>query len=231
MAKTKYHRRFYEDQEMNIYVEYKITSSLGPNENDRYSQKIHGRIYEENDNGEEIGVVGKIFAVKLLIGNGLNDGWNPEAVFDTEEYTYELGKLIYDYKASEFNQKVREFYKDSLVSSGVLILQDIEILPNYRGKDIGAYAIKDLFNNFSQDTALFVTDIYPNQFADGIPKDEWYQTMRYDRFNTDFDKSFHKLNDYFHKMGFESIPGIGRKLVFINCENQNDKFDAINFDS
>jgi len=227
MEQIAKHSKRFEDQEMNLEIQYSFRSSLGSVENYRYCQEITGKILDTDEAGEPIAEVGSIHAYKLLIGLARNEGWEPEAVFDTENQLEKLGKKIYDFAKDDWHQAINDHFSDDAFESDVFFITQIEILPRYRGLDIGAHAIKDICNNFSESCSFVVLDCFPPQFLEGRIEDESFEKMEYYKFTNDKETAYYKLLAYFQKIGFELIPGLSPTLMFLSTLHQNEKFDQI----
>ena len=83
-------------------------------------------------------------------------------------------------------------------SMDLLIVYGLEILPQYRGSEIGKYAIGDLYNIFTCGCGLMTTIIYPSQLKTrvtciGENDYEWYNYMEYKTMEADDEKSMYKL--------------------------------------
>ena len=66
--------------------------------------------------------------------------------------------------------------------------------------------------------------------AKGLSGKEIAEKMDYSKFSQDFNTAFNKLLAYFQELGFEQIPKISRKLVFMNLGNRYEKLEAIELD-
>jgi hypothetical protein len=232
MAKRKSYPRRYLDKldiSENLHIDYNISSSLGIEANERFSRKIEGSIFSHTyGNGDPV-IIGKMEAIKVFAQSAIVHGYGAEGAFDKDDYLLDIGQAIYDFGSNMFNDKIMKGLDNDITGDDVLIINDLEILPKYRRLDISAFAIKDLHNLFSQNVGLMVVDIYPNQFSEKIP-DDWTRRMMLDKFSQDFDTSFEKLQKLFTKIGFASLPGIARKLMFMCPELRNNNFDSINLD-
>lgn len=210
-------------------INYKIHSSLGCIENSRYNQEIIGEINYIDEDSNIIEKAGEITANKLLLGVGIDNGWDAHSIFDNEGHLFEIGESIYDFSENDWQESINEYYHYDIHGLDVLILSRIEILPKYRSNSIAKYAIKDLYNNFSSNAGLFVLKCFPIQFEAGIleKRNEWQMAMDYDKMEKDIEKATYKLLAFYKQLGFELIPAVGDELMFINTAVKNKKFDEI----
>jgi GNAT superfamily N-acetyltransferase len=139
-----------------------------------------------------------------------------------------VGEIVYDFEENDFVQPIRDFY-DDLWENDILILNRIEIFPEYRGMGIGKHLIKDLYNNFIQGCALFVLKCFPLQAEAGTldRHKEHAIKMGYLDFEKDKAKSFKKLHSYYKSIGFLNIPSISKEYMFMNPIVKNKKFQSI----
>ncbi|MEO6232109.1 MAG: hypothetical protein ABJB11_23740 [Ferruginibacter sp.] len=218
-----------------VYIQYTIESSFMPAQASRYKQQINGVMYySPNMNEPEKSVeIGKITAEKLLLGQAGENGYPGAAVFDADALVMEIGEAIYDFEKDDFSEATDEHFDTTFMD--LLIVSRLEILPQYRGNDIGKYAIKDLYNNFIGGCGLVALKCFPLQLESRIleidpttPK--WNKNMQYDNLETDEEKSNYKLLAYYTSMGFKYIPELSESLLFLTPAIVNRTFDKIKLD-
>lgn len=145
-----------------LTIKYSFESSLGATENCRYKQSVLGRIPLQDEADNDLEEIGRFYLAPLLFGLGMNQGRDHFSNFDTEEYLMELGRAVWDFKADGFKKPLLEFFEHDLIESDVLFTHTVEILPAYRGMQIGEHAMKDAANNFEHGCSLIVTDCHCN---------------------------------------------------------------------
>ncbi len=218
-----------------VFIQYSIESAFLPVEASRYLQQINGVIFyspdmENADKGVEIG---KIKAEKLLLGEAGNNGYRGFDVFDSDALVKEIGDAIYDFEKDDFAEAMHEHLEISFMD--LLIVSRLEILPQYRGNDIGKYAIKDLYNNFIGSCGLLTLKFFPLQLESRAREQDpttpkWTKDMQYDSMETDEEKSNYQLLAYYTSMGFKYIPEISDSLLFLNPAIINRRFNKIQLD-
>ncbi len=221
----------YED----IDIRYTIQSSMAPSEGYRYRQQINGVMLYFNDakDPEKSIEIGKIEAHKLLLGEAANAGYSALAVFDAHHVILDIGETIYDFEKNDFSDAIYDHFE--VPSMDLLIVYGLEILPQYRGSEIGKYAIRDLYNNFISGCGLMTIIIYPSQLETRVPgigesDYEWYNDMGYKTMEADEEKSIYKLLGYYTSMGFKYIPEISEDLLFHTPAKINETFNKIKLD-
>jgi GNAT superfamily N-acetyltransferase len=216
-----------------VYIQYSIESSFAPSEASRYLQNINGTIYyspvmDDTENRVQIGI---IKAAKLLLGEAGDNGYSGNAVFDSDALAMETGEAIYDFEKDDFSEAA---YKHLTISFlDLLIVSRMEILPQYRGNDIGKYAIKDLYNNFIGGCGLLALKYFPLQLERRMQErdlSKWTSDMQYASMEADEEKSKYKLLAYYTGMGFQYIPEISESLLFLTPAITNRRFDKIKLD-
>lgn len=214
---------------MDVGIHYRIRSSLGPSENARYQQHIIGDIVIEDEYGNATEKIGQILGDKLLISAADSAGCGSEPVFDNEAALYEIGNIIYDYSTNDFSEEVKEAFDHSLIERDVLVLSRIELLPAFRKAKIGKLVIKDFYNNFIGGCGLMVLKCFPIQLEYGILESEsdWTRQMQYSAFEKDEEKATYSLLHFYTSMGFQYIPEVSDKLLFLCPSFVNEEFDKI----
>lgn len=218
-----------------VYIQYSIESTFMPMHAGRYKQQINGVMYySPNMNEPEKSVeIGKITAEKLLLGQAGENGYPGAAVFDVDSLVMEVGEAIYDFKKDNFSEVTEEYFDTTFMD--LLIVSRLEILPQYRGNDIGKYAIKDLYNNFISGCGLVALKCFPLQLESSVlerdastPK--WNKDMQFESLETDEEQSNYKLLAYYTSMGFKYIPELSESLLFLTPAIINRTFDKIKLD-
>jgi len=216
-----------------VYIQYSIESSFMAVGAARYKQQVNGVMYysPDLDDPDKSVEIGTITAEKLLLGQAGENGYPGVAVFDTDALVMEIGKAIYDFKRDDFSEATQEELEMPFMD--LLIVSRLEILPAYRGNDIGKYAIKDLYNNFSGGCGLMALKSFPLQL-EGSQNDPSGQrapnAMQYDSMEPDEEKSMYKLLAYYTSMGFKYIPQLSDSLLFLTPAIVNPTFDKIKLD-
>jgi GNAT superfamily N-acetyltransferase len=203
----------YEDRILDLktftVVEYSITSPIGEIEERRYHQHVFGNVYETNERGERLREIGSIQALKLLIAEARSNNASLFDLFDITEDTMDLGERFWDFEANECDETLRKFYGDDIEGFNFLILTDLELIHDFRGKGLGKYLIKDVYNNFISGCGLFIADLQNDKIQE---------------------KNKHKLVAYLNLTGFEIIPSFSDTLMFINPTLVNKALSSIVLD-
>ena len=216
------------DQEPVYMTYYNITSSINYSYDSRYCVKIGCEIkILPNDPMDET-LIGMVDFYKILLDTAIEDGYSPFNVFDTYESTMQVGQHIFDFKNWDWDRKIYKYYKTEFLPTNLIVLARIMILPEYRGQKIAQRVLKDIYNIF-HDGCLFVLKCFPLQHEAGLESNPWYPKMQFDQFPKGT-KGFGKLYGYYREIGFESILGIPRDIMFLNPDEPTKKFENIKLD-
>lgn len=216
------------DEDRYLMIKYVIESSLGVIENYRYRQKILGKIMLQDEQGKDLEEIGRLYADKLLFDIGVDEGWDHFSIFDTEQYLMDLGSVVWDFERNDFSLPLLKFFHHDLIDMDILYIHTIEILPGYRGMQIGEHAMKDAANNFEQGCSLVVTDCLPLQHTNWGKKDkEWRKKMRYDLLEKGKRKAKQQVIQYLKRTGFYYLPKVSKQYMFLCPARRNPNFDYI----
>lgn len=192
-----------------ISVEYKIVSALGIIEERRFHQHIRAEIFEMSEKGERLRQIGSVSAIKFLISEARNYSVSLLDLFDITSETMDIAERLWDFETGDFDKRLYTHYNEDIEGSDFLVLYDIELLPEFRGRSIGKYLIKDLYNNFITSCGLFVADISSERITENKK---------------------HKIVAYLNLLGFEMLPSLSNSLLFINPALINEPMKSIILD-
>ena len=201
-------------------VEYACNSILDEFSPDRFFKFYFGEIHEIDDNTNQETLIGKVNLKVLLLGSAKNAKVAIEELFDRDEDTYQIGKMIYNFETQSINEDIDEFYSSIYVSK-ICIIDKLELQEKYRGIGIALKVIKDIYIRFGGDSNLIVAQMIPAQFGfRDSPSANWENAIGINRLEGDFEKSYFKLKALFQRFGFDHIEGYD-DLMFLNPENTN----------
>lgn len=214
-----------------ITLKYSFESSLGPTENYRYKQSVFCKIMLQDETGKDLETIGHLFIDRLLFGAGINNGWGHFEIFDTEQYLMDLGSLIWDFERNDYVEPLLEFFEYDLNEVDLLYIHTVEVLPAYRGMQIGEHVIKDAANFFEAGCSLIVTDCLPLQHTGWLVTDKtWRRKMKYSLFEKDKVRAKQKVVNYLQRTGFYYLPDVSEDHMFLCPARRNPNFDYIELD-
>jgi len=135
-------------------------------------------------------IVGKVRAERVDVGEAMNRRWSLMDAFDHSGETEEFYDPLFDPGTYDFREGL------GLESFGdVLIVHSIEIVPEYRGLNLGLLVMLQTIKTLSGGCAVVAIKPYPLQFSGNVNKDN----------EPEFDKGQKKLRAYWQKFGFQRI--------------------------
>jgi hypothetical protein len=158
---------------------------------DEFLTWVHGEIRRESDVAESR-VVGRVSACLVDHFRAQEQaGFNLHNVLDSDllAYQYAPGLMGSDLKLREDLESEFGFIER------ILILDRIEVLPEFRGKSVGLWATYRLLDAFATDCVLPVMMPHPLQFSDRDELDE-PDDMALERFSTNRAEAFMNLRSY-----------------------------------
>ena len=176
---------------------------------DEYVLEIHGDItYRQIDpdieeNPQHIGHI----KVRLIqMGRMINDGANIFELYDSfDQYFHDIYGELFDVKNDEFTETLQRQFKELSDGTDVLLIDDVELLPPYRGKRFGLAAVHRTIDVFGPWNCLVVIALYPPQFCEYRDNTEWKKKMQVDSFVKDEEAARTRLEQYWCLLGFERI--------------------------
>lgn len=179
------------------------SSPVEAGEPDDFVYEYNGSIFSLDDNENET-LVGRfrLFYVDLDASS--------MSVYDTLNarqetfafYTPLFNQRTGDYKESIYNQV------EDLIHRNLLILDRVEILPKFRGRNIALIVMRRLIERFGQGAGLVALKAYPLQFeAADKNRDGWRGKMALKSFASDEKTCTAKLKKHYKRLGFLTVRG------------------------
>ncbi|OQY03017.1 MAG: hypothetical protein B6I25_08615, partial [Planctomycetales bacterium 4572_13] len=173
---------------------------------DEYVLEIHGKITATEITEETSQHVGHINARLIQMGRIMNDGESVFELYDSfDQYFHEIYGELFDPGSDDFTETLQHQFKELGAGSNVLLIDDVEILPSYRGKRIALAAVHRTIDVFGPYDCLVIIPIYPPQFGEHRDNAEWKKKMLTDSFVKNGEDARAKLEQYWCLLGFERI--------------------------
>lgn len=177
-------------------ITHTLASSLNDGEEYEHIMRIPGEITAEYED-ETSALVGRISLhivnyarAKYECGLTLHDVLDGDLV----TYSYAPGLLGRD---GDLN---RVF--EGMLVERILIIHRIEVLPEFRGRRLGIWALYRILDCFAPSSVLPVIMPYPLQFSP-VADDLSSADLRLGDFNVSRSEAFRKIRDYWAQVGFE----------------------------
>lgn len=220
-----------EDSFLSLNIEYRFSSFIGNREVadciKEYVATLYSGEYADNTINE---YAGEIDFKIICLGQAESQGFDIYELFDTYEYTFRHGQEFYDLNKGSFKKSIlKEFPDLEFGCSKICIIENIGIVPKFRGRNIGSKAFKDLVWNFGQDCELFILQPYPLQFE--LPENNTHllPKLKLEQFEKDEKRATASLSKYYQSWGFGKVKGV-TGLLFYCPLYKNDLFDRIDMD-
>lgn len=219
------------DDDTIIYFDYSFRSSPVTNDMsdpDYFIKDIRVNIFQEadlDDDDTENLLIGKVRFKVIYVDQAMEAGAYLSDVFDCYEYSFRHGQEIIDFSTGAIRDDIQEFFDYEILNSNICILEEISVLPEFRGHKVAAEVVRDIIFNYNSVCSLFVIQPFPMQFKnDNNERDEWIKQLCLDSFSKDKEMAFQRLRGYYtNNLGFHPIPG-HENLLFYCTSFVNESF-------
>jgi GNAT superfamily N-acetyltransferase len=182
-----------------------------------FTNEISGKVFAEGeDENRELAGNFKIYYVD--VSRAMDNGISAFDVFDSHS------QGLYDhycelFNGDEFNEKLQKHFNDDIYGSNLLILDRLEIVPKYRGKNWGLKVLRELIDRFSSGAGIVAIKPYPLQHElidDSPEKQKWFENMELSKLTQDKNTGIKKLTEHYGKLGFQHVEDI-EYMVLSTC--------------
>ncbi len=145
---------------------------------------------------------GRMFQFQLDLAS--REGLDIFDLSDVTSQTLELAGEAFSFSDEDYLSKMKACFEDTLIFyPDVMILDRLEILPEFRGKGLARKIILRLIQKFYGTVGFWVIKAFPLQMESGDSRSmsEWRKKMRYDLLNCS-KASQSKLIKIYKEMGF-----------------------------
>lgn len=210
-------------------IDYSLSSEIGDIGIARYQQEIIGKIYHTMDDDEKI-EVGKFNCTKLLVGQSESNGYSRVDLFDYSDVGMEILSNFFDIENDgDFLPEYADLFMDLLPES-ILVLERMEILPEFKGLGLGKIIGKSIIQDFYSLDCLVVFKAFPLQLEGTNVlevTENFRKKMGYENFLQDEKKAKISLNNYHKSRGFLNLPKGRKDIFYYNPTLKNKRFDSI----
>lgn len=180
--------------------------------------EYEGEIFA-NDDDEQI-CIGKCRAMYVDVARAISEGVDLYELCDAhsgeleEYYSYIFdGEDSLEYEdvnpSSIFSEDLNDLFNGNIVAYNLLILDRVELIPEYRGKNIGLNVVRYMMARFQQGVGVIALNAFPMQFAKGLLNDEeaqWRKKLQLDALSKNKKKAQKKLVNLYRILGFRPLP-------------------------
>lgn len=169
---------------------------------DDFYTSYHGTIYGAYDFDSPKVKVGRIEYMRIDLARAMEAHMSPYDVLDgIDQDTYNFGLALLDSKTNEIRETIGG--KFVLPPDILIIFQQLQILPEFRGNSLGLLATYAVMKRYCGGYTAFVLKPFPLQFDDGHQFE--YSNLDLHEFKIDSDKATTKLREHYSKLGFWQV--------------------------
>jgi len=177
-------------------------------EADQYIVHYWGQILDSADS-EDAGaesadvIVGRVDLSRVHMGLVAEHGESVVEVFDAHsDDIVEFCEALFDVDTEELKDGISE----QTSGSDLLLVESIEILPQYRGKALGLKVLRRLMEFLGGGCAVVAIKARPVRYTDPADVD-WSRRMQPAMLEASPDEAPQRLREYFSRLGFERVEG------------------------
>ena len=174
-----------------------------------FATSIEGSIFDDDDV-----LAGKLRLIYLDMGAILETNIGLFDLFDIRGETEPFYSALIDHDTKEFKSDLEEILGDYIIDLNLLIIDRIEILPEFRGNNIGLECLRRCLQQYAHGCGGVALKCFPLQF-EGAELDDpaWRRKMQLGKLSKDPKQSLAKLKKYYAALGFKIIPGTDFMVV------------------
>lgn len=192
-----------------------LLSADDPND---YVYSISGRIVEFADEEEDDILVGKFRLYYVDITSAINTGFTDVfEIFDAHsDSTVDYYESLFDPDTVGFSENLQQLFNHEIFEQSVLIFDRLELLPGYRGHNLGLIIMRRLIQRFSAGAGVVAIKPFPLQFEHSIPPEDesgWHAEMQLSDFKETERISIRKLQNHYSKLGFVEMKGTPHMIL------------------
>jgi hypothetical protein len=155
-------------------------------------------------------VVGRARAYVVPIDQARDHGHHALDFLDVNGDVWPYNVLLSHREAGSFSPAVnRVLGIDEVYSQNLLIIDRVEILPRFRGREYGLQAMHVMLTHLSLGCRLAAIKPYPLQLevegAMGVDR-RWHERLQLEHFTREPSKAMRKLRSHYARLGFVSVP-------------------------
>ena len=132
-------------------------------------------------------------------------------IFDAHsDSTADYYDSLFDPDTVGFGENLQQLFNYEIFEQGVLIIDRLELLPNYRGQNLGLIIMRGLMQRFSLGAGVVAIKPFPLQFEHEPSterEDRWRNELQLSNFTKSERTATQKLRRYYRKLGFVGMQG------------------------
>lgn len=134
----------------------------------------------------------------------IDHGFELFDAFDRSADAAMLGEILLDLESGVIKKEIEEKIGMSF-DNNILVIHDLMLLPEFRGKGYGKEIISGIETYFNGRCGYIAFQSFPKQHIRKIETQEMYKTYRLDLLNKDYEDSQSRLSKFYKKCGYTQI--------------------------
>jgi GNAT superfamily N-acetyltransferase len=173
-----------------------------------YAYSTRGRVVsvDEDDNKT---LAGKFHLYYMDVCAAVNAETSVFDIFDCRADTLDYYGAIFAGLSLTISEELDKLFDFEAAWGNVLILNRLEILPAFRGHNLGLIVIRRLIERFGGGAAYVAMKPFPLQSEHSArdEEDEWRNQLQLPALGTDLRRTTAKLRRHYAKLGFRALKG------------------------
>lgn len=189
-------------------LRWAATSPLDVYEPDDFVYEVSGEVLGTDDEeGCHEVLMGKFRLYYVDGERAVNDGVSVGDTMDAHsDHVSAYFAPLFGVSAPEFERSVYNALLCLPQNSNLLILDRVELLPEFRGQRLGLKVIKHVIRRFGNGASVVALKPYPLQFEYCRETSDWRKKMGLKSLESDRAKARRKLVTYYASIGFLELP-------------------------
>lgn len=184
---------------------------------DEHVTSIEGLIVHVNEQEEET-TAGRFRIFLLDLASALESGTSIHELLDEHAELSEFIQVVdtEDNPTSALSKAADDYFS----FDQVLVLDRLEVLPEFRGRGLGLLATTQIINHFARGSWwLALLKAFPLQFEVKSPRahEEWSQSMRLGTLPVTQPTATAKLRKHYSRLGFKRVRGTDIMALNLDC--------------
>lgn len=172
-----------------------------------FIQHIVGDVVATSDAGDEV-IAGRFGIFYIDIAGAINEGMPVFDVMDFCDTTSRYYGALFD-GSHEFNKAVKMATRDDLPEMNLLVLDRLELLPQFRGRGRGLKILRQMIHRFSPGAGIVAMNPFPLQFERTkaeLEASDWKRRMGlHEMPRRGKTEATEKLRQHYAQLGFRRI--------------------------
>ncbi|MDN4053695.1 hypothetical protein QPK32_11455 [Massilia sp. YIM B02763] len=183
-------------------------SALEDDDPSHYVHSTHGTVIGLDKNDNET-LVGKFHIYYLDICAAVNASASVFDMFDCHAVTLDYYGAIFTGDSLDISDKLEKLFKFESAWGNVLILERLEILPAFRGRNLGLIVMRRLIERFGSGAAYVAIKPFPLQkeYIGSREEDSWRTELQLSNLDKNYRRAIAKLHRHYRQLGFKTMKG------------------------